>query len=97
MEFTTTASPIPLHALITQASSLLEIMTKRRRRFFVVVGRSRRMAVEDHSQELKELMNDHGHVGGEVKKTIGDVATAFVVSGFRAGIVAMQAANIAVD
>jgi len=37
-------------------------------------------------------MEEHGSVGHEVRKTIGDVATAFVVSGCKAGLVVVQAA-----
>ena len=47
----------------------------------VVLGRSRRMAVEDHHKELKKLVETHGSVGGEVRKTIGDVASALVIAG----------------
>jgi hypothetical protein len=53
--------------------------------------------VENHQQELKELMEEHGSVSNEVQKTVGDVATAFVVSGCKAGIVVMQSANVPVD
>jgi len=38
-------------------------------------------------------MDDHGHVGAEVRKTIGDVATAFVVAGVGSGVVVLQAAG----
>jgi len=62
-----------------------------------VAGRSRRLAVENHQQELKELMEEHGSVSNEVQKTVGDVATAFVVSGCKAGIVVLQAANVPLD
>lgn len=61
-------------------------------RLLVVTGRSRRLAVENHSTELKELMAEYGGVGSEVKKTIGDVATAFVVAGCGTGVVVLQAA-----
>lgn len=59
----------------------------------VVLGRSRRMAVEDHNKELKMLIEAHGNVGGEVRKTIGDVATALVVAGCNVGLVVLQASN----
>ncbi|KAF8657331.1 hypothetical protein AX14_007890, partial [Amanita brunnescens Koide BX004] len=63
------------------------------RRVLVVVGRSRRMAVEDHGKELKDLMHEYGDVGSEVKKTIGDVGAAFVVAGCGTGMVVLQAAH----
>jgi hypothetical protein len=93
IEFVELASPTPLHTLIQNATSKLETFVENGARLLIVVGRSRRLAVEDHSQELKDLMNSYGHVGSEVKKTIGDVATGFVVSGCKAGIVVLQAAN----
>lgn len=65
-----------------------------RRRLLVMTGRSRRLAVEDHSGELRGLMEEYGHVGSDVRKTVGDVATAFVVAGVGGvgGIVVVQAA-----
>ncbi len=38
-------------------------------------------------------MQEHGDVGAEVRKTIGDVATTFVVAGVGSGIVVLQAAG----
>lgn len=52
------------------------------------------MAAENHQKELKELMDEHGHVGAEVRKTIGDVGTAFVVAGVGSGIVVVQAPGV---
>lgn len=37
-------------------------------------------------------MDEYRNVGTEVKKTIGDVATAFLVTGCSAGVVVLQAA-----
>ena len=50
-------------------------------RLIVLLGRSRRLAVEDHSLELKALSEEHhgfSGVGGEVRKTVGDVASAII-------------------
>jgi hypothetical protein len=95
IEFRELATPIPLHAVIQEASS--QIDPRCRTRLLVVTGRSRRLAVENHAQELKELMDEYGSVGSEVKKTIGDVATAFVVAGCGSGVVVLQAADIPLD
>jgi hypothetical protein len=92
IEFTELATPAPLHTAVESATSQLESLIEKRSRLLVVAGRSRRLAVESHQQELKELTEEHGSVGHEVKKTIGDVATAFVVSGCKAGLVVVQAA-----
>lgn len=51
--------------------------------------------VENHRAELQTLMDEHGHVGAEVRKTVGDVATAFVVGGVGSGVVVVQAAPAA--
>ena len=55
-------------------------------RTLIVVGRSRRMAVENHDKELKGMMHDaHAGTGGDqyvdadVRKTVGDVASASIL------------------
>jgi hypothetical protein len=49
--------------------------------------------VENHSLELKEIMNTTTTaIGSEVRKTVGDVAAAIVVSGCDVGLLVMQAA-----
>jgi hypothetical protein len=53
--------------------------------------------VEDHHRELKEVMEEYGHVGQEVRKTIGDVASAFMGAQRGAGIVVLQTANVPLD
>ena len=98
IKFLEVATPVPLHAAVQSASSQLESLAERRSlRLLIVAGRSRRLAVENHQQELKMLMEEHGSVGNEVRKTVGDVATAFVVAGCKAGIVVIQAANVPLD
>lgn len=85
INFTSLASPVPLHAAIQRASMCQRVL--------VVAGRSKRLAVEDHRAELKDLVEEHRVVGHEViSKTIGDVATAFVVSGCASAMVVLQAA-----
>ena len=44
--------------------------------------------------ELKELIEEHGGIAHEVKKTVGDVAAAFIVTGSKASIVVLQAAAV---
>lgn len=67
-----------------------------KRVLLIVTGRSRRLAVEIHTSELKSLMADNRHVRTEVVKTIGDVATAFVSASCGAGVIVVQAADVAV-
>jgi hypothetical protein len=81
------ASPTPLHAALRRAGML--------ERAIVVVGRSRRLAVEDHHAELRMLEEEHdGAVRADVRKTLGDVGTAFVMAGSNASLLVMQASSI---
>jgi hypothetical protein len=57
----------------------------------VVVGRSRRMAVESHKQELHRLGAEHNGSATEISKMFGDVASAFVVAGGNVSLVVTQA------
>lgn len=91
--FAEVSSPSPLHTVIDQATVHVTDAERQERKLTVVLGRSRRLAVENHSKELKEIMDVHGGVGSEIKKTIGDVATALVVSGCKLALVVMQAAD----
>jgi len=89
--FNSLASPTPLNALVQQAAEKATAG-----RLIVVVGRAKRLAVESHQDEMKTILGDqhgfgHGGLGNEIRQTIGDVATAFVVSGVSAGLLVMQA------
>jgi len=91
IEYKTLSTPIPLHAAIQEATDAIYPTTSK---LIIVTGRSRRLAVENHRQELKDLMNEHKYVGAEVGKAIGDVATAFVVAGVGSGVLILQAAGV---
>ncbi|KAJ7091445.1 Sodium/hydrogen exchanger family-domain-containing protein [Mycena belliarum] len=96
VEFRELSSPVPLHAAIHEVNIHRDAVAGQRRapRVLVVVGRSRRMAVENHAGELKELTGQYGTVGTEVRKTMGDVASAFVVAGAGSGLLVVQAAKL---
>ena len=93
VEFTEVGTPKPLHTIIGRVNDTVDEMSGKKTRVMVMVGRSRRLAVEDHTAELREVLQNGKPVGGEVRRTIGDVGTALVVSGVRAGVVVLQAAN----
>ncbi|KAJ7130969.1 Sodium/hydrogen exchanger family-domain-containing protein [Mycena filopes] len=60
----------------------------------VIVGRSRRMAVESHKAELQRLIASKGaSIGSAVPKTVGDVGAALVASGSSASLLVLQAAS----
>jgi len=82
------ASPDPLHAALHRVRLMQQPVV-------VVVGRSRRLAVEDHHAELHALEAEHGGamVRADVRKTIGDVGTAFVMAGIDANMLVMQASS----
>lgn len=79
-------SPTPLQAAMRHAGTLGPAI--------VVVGRSRRLAVENHHAELRTLEEQHGAVRADVRKTVGDVGTAFVMAGINASLLVMQASGI---
>ncbi|KAL4073288.1 Sodium/hydrogen exchanger family-domain-containing protein [Scleroderma yunnanense] len=98
--FEEASSPIPLQALIHCVQQLRET----HRRVLVVTGRSRRMAVEDHHQEVKAIAQKHGYIGGGtsgsfelMKKTIGDVGCAFLISDVPNAMVVVQAGEVSID
>ncbi|KAH7914100.1 Sodium/hydrogen exchanger family-domain-containing protein [Hygrophoropsis aurantiaca] len=94
IEFTELQTPIPLHAITKRASSLRSSLAEKNTRILAVSGRSRRTRVGSHSAELTMLMEEHRSVGPEISKTIGDTATALMVSGCKIDIVVLQAANV---
>ena len=93
VEFLEMRSPKPLHAIVGHVNEVADQMSRKKARVLAMVGRSRRLAVEDHTAEVKEVIRSGKPIGGEVRRTIGDVGTALVVSGVRAGVVVLQAAN----
>ena len=92
IEWQEVSTPNPLRAVVDHANALEERTAERRSRLLVVAGRSRRLAVENHHAELKTITEEYGGVGGEVKRTVGDVTTALVVSGCQANVIVFQAA-----
>ncbi|KAJ7639440.1 Sodium/hydrogen exchanger family-domain-containing protein [Roridomyces roridus] len=87
--FTKQNSAEPLHKIV----ELVEAAQATNRNLLVVLGRSRRMAVESHVNELQKLISGKGAaIGSSVAKTVGDVGAALVASGTRASLLVMQAA-----
>ncbi|TFK94283.1 hypothetical protein K466DRAFT_536505 [Polyporus arcularius HHB13444] len=80
----------PLHTLV----DLVSRSAASNARQVVVVGRSRRMAVESHHAELQELcVERNASLESDLPKTLGDVACAFVATGTSASLLVMQAAQ----
>lgn len=97
IEFSEVRTPAPLHTVVEQSTNIAESASEHRARPMVIVGRSRRLAVENHHPELKQLMEQHSAFGSEVRKTVGDVAAALMATGCKASIVVLQAANVSQD
>ncbi|KAI0632272.1 Sodium/hydrogen exchanger family-domain-containing protein [Trametes polyzona] len=91
MDFSEVGTPAPLRYVIKQALSMAHAAADERSRLLVLTGRSRRLAVENHHAELKSVMEEHGGIANEVKRTVGDVATSLVVSGCQASVLVFQA------
>ncbi|KAI0819223.1 Sodium/hydrogen exchanger family-domain-containing protein [Trametes gibbosa] len=91
MEFSEVGTPAPLRHVIKQALDMSESVAGARGRLLILAGRSRRLAVENHHAELKSVIEEHGGIANEVKRTVGDVTTALVVSGCQASVMVFQA------
>ncbi|KAI0372319.1 hypothetical protein BV20DRAFT_1051050 [Pilatotrama ljubarskyi] len=91
MDFSEVGTPEPLRYIIRQSLSMSQSVVEERSRLLILAGRSRRLAVENHHAELKSVMEEHGGIANEVKRTVGDVATALVVSGCQASLIVFQA------
>ncbi|KAJ8502288.1 hypothetical protein ONZ51_g93 [Trametes cubensis] len=96
MSFSEVATTEPLHHIVKEALTMSRTANEKSR-LLVLTGRSRRLAVEDHSAELKRVMEEYGGMANEVKRTIGDVAASLVVSGCQASIVVFQAAVVGAE
>ncbi|KAJ4485588.1 Sodium/hydrogen exchanger family-domain-containing protein [Lentinula aciculospora] len=96
IHFQDLSSPVPLHGVIAEANRIRSSNTSGTNKLLVVAGRSRRLAVENHTREIKRLMEEqHAHgVGGDVRKTIGNVASSIVISGCAQEILVVQATDI---
>lgn len=85
-------SATPLHSLIERANNEIAASRSPKRNILLVVGRGRRMVLDSHHTELRAIVQEHqSKVGGDVARTVGDVATAFMI-GVKASMLVMQAA-----
>ncbi|GAB1527387.1 K(+)/H(+) antiporter [Rhizoctonia solani] len=88
-------SPVPLAGILQRCKFEHTTATSNNKALLVVVGRGRRMA-ELYTDELRGLVassNASATIGSEVRRTVGDVATAFVATGTSASLFVLQAAE----
>ncbi|KAI9513308.1 cation/H+ exchanger [Russula earlei] len=79
----------PLHRVLELAGREASQTSKP---LLVVVGRSRRMAVESHKRELHRIISDrNASLPSEISMTFGDVASAFFVAGSGVSLIVTQA------
>ncbi|KAG9028794.1 K(+)/H(+) antiporter [Tulasnella sp. JGI-2019a] len=90
--FNTVESAAPLSQLIQRTTDLAA-----GKRTIVVAGRGKRLAVTSHQDEMSTILgsgaDSAASLGSEMRKTLGDVSTALVVSGVPAGLLVMQASS----
>ncbi|KAI6096781.1 hypothetical protein EDD16DRAFT_1773297, partial [Pisolithus croceorrhizus] len=91
IQFSELSTPTPLRAAIQRAATIRQAHS----RLLIIAGRSKRLATESHHHELKEIFEEYGTNGDMVRKTIGDVASAMVVSSSASTLVVLQAAILA--
>lgn len=86
-------SATPLADILKRIGTETIVARDARKSLLVVAGRGRRLAAESHAVELRELLAEqHAQaVGGEVRKSLGEVACAVVVSNVKAGLLVVQA------
>jgi hypothetical protein len=90
--FSRHTSAQPLHTVVELVSAEVNRRATTGHGFVAVVGRSRRMAVESHGAELRELNAERGFpVGSEVIRTVGEVGAALVAVDMSASLLVMQA------
>ncbi|KAH8094890.1 Sodium/hydrogen exchanger family-domain-containing protein [Cristinia sonorae] len=91
ISFTRQASSSPLHAVLESAAATVT-QHGTQSRVTVVVGRSRRMAIESHSVELKALFAERGVVvGSELPRTLGDIGAAIAWTNANTSMLVVQA------
>ena len=97
MEFTLVSAAKPLSAIVQRAQQAASPTSNRS--LVVVAGRGRRGGgangeASEHAEEVAAILASQGHnpsTGAEMRKTLGDVATAVVVAGPSASFLVVQA------
>lgn len=93
IHFSSVTSAAPLRSLMERSTGL-----SGGRRLIVVAGRGKRLAAESHQDEMQVLLSGgqsgYGALGNEMRKTLGDVATAFLISGVGAELLVMQSSGM---
>ncbi|KAH7309389.1 Sodium/hydrogen exchanger family-domain-containing protein [Rhizoctonia solani] len=78
-------SPTPLAGILQRCNTEHTSAASNSKALLVVVGRGRRMAAASHTDELQRIV-----ASTEVRRTLGDVATAFVAGSAKASLFVLQ-------
>lgn len=104
MTFKVVNTSSPLRESLAQAATEMQ-MSSTNNSLMIVTGRSRR-AAPSHSTELQQYLKEHvvsksGEVGSlgiaassDVRKTLGDIASAIVVSGSASSLLVVQSGSV---
>ncbi|KAG6888533.1 hypothetical protein C0995_007645 [Termitomyces sp. Mi166 len=76
----------PLHVAVREAHAIERPGV----RLLIVAGRRRHLQADVYPKELSNLIAEYGDLDAEVKKTIGDIATAFLAANNGDGVVIFQ-------
>jgi len=85
IKFTEISSSTPLQTAIKRAKDTLG------RRDLVVVGRGLHEATVSHKAETSDLLNNLGDYGADTRKSLGDIAQAFLLGEVDASVLVLQA------
>jgi len=92
ISFSDESSSTPLRRVLQLASTASSRHSTKP--LIVVVGRSRRLAVDSHKQELLQLAQEYNAaISSEAPKTFGEVGAALFAAGANASVVVVQAAS----
>ncbi|KAL4247129.1 Monovalent cation:proton antiporter 2 [Abortiporus biennis] len=95
IQFSIKLTPRPIHLVLETASSIISEQIQLQSRVIVALGRSRRLATESLTAELKVLFNEKNiTVGTELPKTVGDLGAALVTTSSTTSLLVLQACTI---
>lgn len=79
--FVDITSPRPLEAAVEYVQSEPLLSAASSKPIVVAVGRARRLAVESHASELRDIAtHSRAQNMSALRKTVGDVASAFIIA-----------------
>jgi len=85
INYTEISSSTPLQTAIKRAKEVVG------RKDLVIVGRGRHEATFNHRTEFMDILKNLGDYGIDTRKSLGDIAQAFLVGGIAASVLVMQA------